>query len=153
MTTDERILEKGKIPAGGVHGGDGSRAAEGDIAFGCGVCLGTDKETQVKLFASGCVFWGVAVYDPTKGYVPDGSGNMVTERRYHDGDAVSVLRRGPIVVEVEEEVEAGDPVYVSHTTGNFYKQAGAGQTLVAGAKFNTSASGDGELAEIELNLP
>jgi hypothetical protein len=105
----------------------------------------------VKKFAGG-TFWGVAVRDETIAGL-DGSGNAVVFAYYPDGHAVSVLRKGPIVVEVEEAVAVGDPVYCSKTTGNFYKQAGSGQVLVPGATFLTAAETDGDLAEIELNLP
>lgn len=145
------ILRKGLIPRGGQLHGDGSKAAEGTVSFGVGVQLGADPATQVKKFVGG-TFWGVAVRDETIAGL-DGSGNVVVFAYYPDGHAVSVLRKGPIVVEVEEAVAAGDPVYCSNTTGNFYKQAGGGQTLVSGAQFLTAAAADGDLAEIELNLP
>lgn len=152
MSTGERILEKGKICQGGAFAGDGSRAAEAAIAFGVGVQLGSTPADQVKTYAGG-TFFGIAVYDPTKGYAVDASGNVTVSRTYLQYDPVSVLRRGRIVVEVEEAVAAADPVYCDSTTGNFWKSAGAGRVLVSGAQFLKAATGDGELAELELNLP
>jgi len=152
MSSDAKILQKGKVAKGGYHGGEGDRAAENVIPFGCGVQLGTDPDTQVKKFAGG-VFYGVALYDPTKGVTVDGSGNTISYKRYNIGDAVSVIRKASgIVVEVEDAVDAGDAVYCNNTTGNFQKGSSGG-TLVGGAKFVTSATGDGELAELDINLP
>lgn len=144
------ILRKGLIPRGGQLHGDGDKAAEGTVPFGVGVQLGTDPATQVKKFVGG-TFWGVAVRDETISGL-DGSGNVVVFSYYPDGHAVSVLRKGPVVVEVEGAVTAGAAVYCNDTTGNF--QAGAsGGTLISGAQFVTAAAADGDLAEIELNLP
>ena len=143
------ILRKGLIPEGGMLHGDGDKAAEGTIPFGVGVQLGT-AATQVKKFAGG-TFWGVAVRDETITGL-DGSGNVIVFPYYPDGHAVSVLRKGPIVVEVEEAVAVGDPVYCNNTTANFQKSA-SGATLVPGARFKTAAAANGDLAVIELNLP
>jgi len=150
--TGERILEKGKVPQGGARGGDGTRAAEGAIPFGCAVELGTTKAEQVKKFAGGTP-WGIAIYDPSKGYDVDSSGNTTITRQYLDTDPVSVLTHGNIVVEVEEAVDVGDPVYVDDTTANFHKSAGAGKTLLPNARFETAAAADGDLAEVRINLP
>lgn len=152
MGTGERILEKGKIPQGGGRIGDGTKAAEGVIPFGCAVQLGTTPLEQVKKFVGG-TFWGIAVYDPTKGYVVDASGNTTITRQYADTDPVGILKQGAIVVEVEEAVAIGDPVYADDVTANFHKSAGANKTLVPNAQFETAASGDGELAEVRINLP
>ena len=144
------ILRKGLIAEGGVLHGDGDKAAEGTIPFGVGVQLGTDAATQVKKYAGG-TFWGVAVRDETISGL-DGSGNVITFPYYPDGHAVSVLRKGPIVVEVEGAVAVGDPVYCNDTTANFQK-TNTGAHEVVGAKFITAAAKDGDLAVIELNLP
>ena len=153
MAIDERILSKGKICVGGEIHGFGDRAASAAaLPFGVGVCAGATPATQVKQYAGG-TFLGISVYDPRSGMVSDGSGNLVIHRHYEIGDPVFVLTKGRIVVEVEEQVAVEDPVYCSHSTGNFYKQAGAGQTLVSGARFKTAAAGDGYMAELEINLP
>jgi len=144
------ILRKGLIPRGGMLHGDGDKAAEATIPFGVGVQLGADPATQVKQFVGG-TFHGVAVRDETISGL-DGSGNVVVFAYYPTGHAVSVLRKGPIVVEVEDQVTVGAAVYCNTTTGNFQKGAGGG-TLIAGAVFLTAAAADGDLAEIELNLP
>ncbi len=143
------ILRKGLIPRGGVIHGDGDKAAEGTVPFGVGVQLGT-AATQVKKFAGG-TFWGVAVRDETITGL-DGSGNVVVFSYYPDGHAVSVLRKGSVVIEVEGAVTVGAAVYCNDTTGNF-QAASSGGTLVSGAQFVTAAAADGDLAEIELNLP
>ena len=143
------ILRKGLIAEGGTLHGDGDKAAEGAIPFGVGVQLGT-AATQVKKYAGG-TFWGVAVRDEAITGL-DGSGNVVALPYYPDGYPVSVLRKGPIVVEVEEAVAVGDPVYCNDTTANFQKSA-TGAHEVPGAVFKTAAAADGDLAIIELNLP
>jgi len=157
MSTGERILQKGKIPLGSAAGGLtwGRFAAEGTIEFGQPVQYGTDSERQMKAYA-GDTFAGVTVYDPLKfKRSVDGSGNPVFEGKYYDGDSIDVRRKGPIVVEVGEAVVAGtDPVYVS-TDLKFYKQAGAGRTLVSNAAWasDSQSADDMTLAELILDLP
>lgn len=78
---------------------------------------------------------------------------------YALGEAMSVLRKGRIYVQVEDAVTAGNDVYVRYV-------AGAGETLGAcrsdadtsdaavlpGAKYRTSAAASG-IAIVEINLP
>ncbi|GEM_PF-2837241 len=156
MSTGERILQKGKVPSGsGAATFWGRFAAEGTIEFGEPVEFGTDTERQMTVFA-GNTFAGVAVHDPNRFLrTRDGSGNPVFEGKYYDSDPLTVIRKGPVVVQVGETIVAGtDPVYVS-TDKKFYKQAGAGRTLVSNAGWaSDSQSADGvTLAELLLDLP
>lgn len=153
FTGQESALSKGCIPEGGAFHGVGDKAAEGTIPFGCAVELGTDKVTQYKKFAGGA-FEGVAVADPTKDHIDlDGSNNEVYRNRYEDGIAVSVIRRGPVQVEVDEGVTPTDAVYVNTATANFGKTSGAGATAVPNAKFRTVGAGAASIVTLDLNLP
>jgi hypothetical protein len=158
MSTGERILQRGKPSEGGSRHAWGHLAAEEPMDFGVAVQVGTDPETQVKLFVGGN-FAGITQYDPTKGYeTRDGSGNPTIVRKYLQFDTVVVLRKGVVPVVAAEAVVADDPVYI-HTSGAFYKQAGEGRSLLTRARWFSDSKTvieDGVstvLAEIEIDLP
>jgi hypothetical protein len=153
FTGQESALSKGYIPEGGAFHGVGDKAAEGTIPFGCAVELGTDKEKQYKKFVGG-EFQGVAVADPTKDHIDlDGSNNEVYRNRYEDTVMVSVMRRGPVQVEVDEAVSPTDAVYANAATANFGKTSGGGNVAVPNAKFRTTGAGAGSIVTLDLNLP
>lgn len=91
-----------------------SYAAEGAIACGLAVTLGTNKEKQVKkVTAANQKFLGVAIRTTTLVSV---NGAALT---YADKDAVSVLEEGRIWVPTTVDVTAGDAAYVDVATGKF----------------------------------
>lgn len=133
-----------------------SALAEGAIPMGKLVIRGTDPVKQGKLpGASGDVttaagVLGVSIHDQAR--EADLAG-VVTNL---DKSAVSVLRRGRIVVKTEEAVTPADPVVVRFSAGglgvgSFAKTAGAAHAALAGAKWMSSAAANG-FAVLELTL-
>ena len=129
--------------------------ADGDIGFG--VCVKRaatakgDKEVVAGIEpASGgsgtfghTEFYGISVLNPA----------LDPERaidKYKDGDHVSVMWRGDIVVKVKAAVTAGSNVRVD-TADNAFTSAAASATVrtITGAKFLTDAAADG-LAQLRL---
>lgn len=131
-----------------------SRAAEVAIGFGLGVARGTDPDVQVALPGAGDAIVGVSVFDTSQ---PTGG--------YAIGDAVPVITRGRIWVQVEDAVAPGGGVFVRHTAkgdnttiGAFRSDADATADPVdtavqlAGAEYLTTAIAGG-LALVSINRP
>ena len=89
-----------------------------------------DSEVTVK-------FVGIAVLDTTR---PTG--------KYEQYETAALMKKGVIVCSASEAVAVGDPVYYTPATGVLSKTAG-GNTLIAGAQWDTSTSGAG-LAAVRL---
>lgn len=89
-----------------------------------------DSEATVK-------FVGIAVLDTTR---PTG--------KYEQYETAALMKKGVIVVQASEAVAVGDPVYYTPATGVLSKTA-SGNTLIAGATWDTSTSGAG-LAAVRL---
>ncbi|NTS31277.1 DUF2190 family protein [Phyllobacterium sp. BT25] len=106
------------------------------IGFGKVAVQGTadnqvvDSEITVK-------FCGIAVLDTTR---PTG--------KYEQFDNVAVMKKGVIVAQASVAVAVGDPVYYVPATGVLTNVA-SGNTLIAGAQWDTSTSGAG-LAALRL---
>lgn len=89
-------------------------------------------------------------------FPPGGTANTL----YQIGDTVEIVRRGTVLVTVEEAVAPGDDVYVRYDTGSGGSQKGAFRSsadsttaaLLAGARYITTAA-IGGLAYVEINLP
>jgi len=119
-----------------------SFAAEGIISFGLGVARGTD-DAGVKLISSASdEFLGVAA----KSF----EASSLDDEAYAIGDVVGVVRKGIVVVYVEEAVGPGDPVRIRHTAGAdevqgaFRTTADAGQTaVVSNAEWRGTTTGAG----------
>jgi hypothetical protein len=122
-----------------------SYAAEGRVPFGRLVCLGTDKDKQVKLPAlSGDVTGlkakrGVALQQHSLENAQDG-----LAPGYPDKHPVSVMSKGAVYVEVEEAVDAGDDVYVR------YAGKQQVQTVVFSADLVASNTINGEVGGIAI---
>jgi hypothetical protein len=78
---------------------------------------------------------------------------------YALGEAMSVMRKGRIYVQVEDAVVAGNAVYVRYvagtgeTLGAFRSDADTSDAaILPGAKYRTSAAASG-IAIVEINLP
>ena len=132
------------IPAGGIYNDDvrnageiaehlpdeyiGSFAAEGEILFGTAVVRGTDPAGVKTIGAATDELIGVA------GLSFEAS--QFDDEMYSTGDPVGVVRKGVVVVYVEEAVKPGDKVRVRHTAaagkapGAFGTTAEAGKTAV-----------------------
>lgn len=89
-----------------------------------------DSETTVK-------FVGIAVLDTTQ---PTG--------KYEQYATAALMKKGLIVVQASEAVAVGDPVYYTPATGVLSKTS-SGNTLIAGAQWDTSTSGSA-LAALRL---
>lgn len=89
-----------------------------------------DSEATVK-------FVGIAVLDTTK-----------VTGKYEQYETAALMKKGVIVVSASEAVAVGDPVYYTPATGVLSKTA-SGNTLIAGATWDTSTSGAG-LAALRL---
>lgn len=108
------------------------------IAFGKPVVQGT-ADHQAKIGAAG-VFIGITVRDVT-----------LDSRRsdaYAQYDTMGVLTKGVIWVVASEDVVAGDVVY--RTTAGLLNKTSSGNTLIANARWETSAA-SGALAKLRLS--
>lgn len=110
----------------------------GGIGWGLAVVQGT-ADDQCKLGAGG-VFLGITVRDPS---VPPDNGD-----KYIVKDTAAIMREGVIWVTAGEAVVAGDAVY--RTAAGVLNKTASGNTLVAGARWETSA-GNGDLAKLRLS--
>lgn len=122
-----------------------SFAAEGDIAFGAGVARGTDPAGVKTIGAATEELLGAAAlsFEATN----------LDDEAYADGDPVGVVRKGVVVVPVEEAVKPGDPVRIRHTAdtgkpaGVFCTTAQAAHTArVEHAEFRGATAGAGKAA-------
>lgn len=107
------------------------------IGWGLAVIQGT-ADDQCNIGAAG-VFLGITVRDPS---VPPGNSD-----KYIQNDTAAILREGVIWVTAGEAVSAGDAVY--RTAAGALNKTASGNTLVAGARWETSA-GSGALAKLRL---
>lgn len=133
---------------GVVHGSDRDidtgicETASPGIGFGVGVSQGTLSDQGVVLGGTLAGFRGVTVRDIT---LPADNSD-----KYLPPNSVAVLTRGPIWTEPGEAVDAGDPVYMSGTTGVFYKATDTGLVgPIKGARWKTSC-GVGGRAVVQL---
>lgn len=126
-----------------------SFAAEGAVPFGVGVVRGTADHQCAVASAATDEFVGVALFAHVQRQGLAGDGEIA---QYEDTDPVSVLRRGPVRVEVTAAVAAGDTAHVDVATvgeeGKFTNVETANLGPVG--KFKTSAA-SGELAVVEID--
>lgn len=128
-------------------------AANETIGWGKAVQYATNKN-KADLYdgAGGAKVIGVAIANHFAEYRSSNVSNAITGE-YSANDAVSVLRKGIIWVEVLEDVEKGDLAVADNTTGDFRPSDTATATVsVPIGEFKTSAAANG-LAALELNLP
>lgn len=115
-----------------------SRVAEDVEGIGFGkVCVQGTLDNQVVDSEATAKFCGIAVLDPTQ--PADTFAQYAT---------VPVMKKGVIVVTASVAVAVGDPVYYVPATGVLTNVA-SGNTLIAGAQWDTSTSGAG-LAALRL---
>ncbi|WP_406944493.1 hypothetical protein ACJA3J_15075 [Halobacillus sp. SY10] len=125
-----------------------TKAAAEDIPYGVAVQLGTDRET-VSVFAGGSPVGIALAQEPNDWQDPNANNQL-----YKAQMPVAIVRKGPIWVEVEEDVNIGDKAVADNSTGNFRPEGTATSNIVAfpTAVFKTAALA-GELAQLEINLP
>lgn len=115
-----------------------SRVAEDVEGIGFGkVCVQGTLDNQVVDSEATVKFAGIAVLDTTR-----------PTNKYEQYDNVAVMKKGVIVVTASVAVAVGDPVYYVPATGVLTNSA-SGNTLIAGAQWDTSTSGAG-LAALRL---
>jgi len=115
-----------------------SRVAEDVEGIGFGkVCVQGTLDNQVVDSEITVKFCGIAVLDPTQ-----------PADTYAQYSTVAVMKKGVIVVQATVAVAVGDPVYYVPATGVLTNVA-SGNTIIAGAQWDTSTSGAG-LAALRL---
>lgn len=137
-----------------------SFAAEGAVPMGFGLIFGTDPAKQVAVPADDAgTFAGISVFTHAQEQGFDQSvalGNQSsTGAEYRDGDAVSVLRRGRVYVEVTaDDVVANEPAFIDVTSaGEEGKFTNVDTGNVATGGIFRTAGDTGDLVIVELNLP
>ena len=132
-----------------------SLLAEGIIPFGRLVVAGTDLDRQGELpVLTGDVtnlkkVRGISVH--THAIESEFPGGGVTPASYKDEDAMSIMRKGRIAVQVEEAVTPDDAVFVRFASGGGGSELGrfrtdadtASASELANAKYVTSTTGAG----------
>lgn len=100
-------------------------------------------------------FYGVALRIQNKENLNDRDGTTGSAP-YYQGDAVSMLTRGRVYVQVTQAVSSDDPVYMQYVgseAGRFRMDDNGGEAiLVPDARFIFGA-GEDELAVLEINMP
>lgn len=115
----------------------------GGIGFGVAVFQGTAAK-QITTKASGATetasaFVGITVRDRS----------VTTGDAYSQRESARVMQQGAIWVTAAVQVAAGDPVCVT-SAGAFSNVAGTNGVTIAGARFDTSTTGAGQLAVVVL---
>lgn len=116
---------------------------------------GASQATATIVYSSVDVFEGVAVIRYGQPATING------DDKYFEYDAVNVLTKGTVWVEVVATVAYGDSVYVYNDKSNPTNQgqftnSSSGNLAISGAKFVSSATGTTSapaLAKVEFNLP
>lgn len=141
---------KGRVALYPEHRAD-TLAAGGIIEWGTAVQYDATNKNKGVVYNGG-KFVGVAIANHYADYRVDNINDALVGQ-YVPKDAVSVLRKGVIWVEVLEDVEKGDAAVADNATGNF-RPGGSDEETVSGVigEFKTSAVAGG-LAQLEINLP
>ena len=122
-----------------------SRSVEtaGGVDFGVAVSRGTNKNRQCVVGASD--FIGISIRSLER----EGAANT-GEVKYREKETAGIMRNGYIWVICPSGCNAGDKVKCSTSTGVIDAgDAGAGETQILGAVFDTTASA-GELAVVRI---
>lgn len=139
------------------------------IAFGLGLVFDDAQDgdrKKVKLpAAADDTFVGIAVFDHTRPLTGEVDALTVLATtqtaRYAIGDAIRLLRKGRIVVRVEQAVNPESPVFLRHTAngagtapGQFRVNIDTANAIDVSAycSFATTTTGAG-LAYLDVNLP
>lgn len=124
-----------------------SKLAEGTIAFGRFVCLGTDPDQQAKLPAlAGDITSfnkniGVALHSHA---IESASSGLP---QYPDKSVISAIMRGRVYVSPEQDVLPTDPVYVRFAARK------ERYTIVFDADLITGNTVEGEIAGVSISVP
>ncbi|MFB6475766.1 hypothetical protein ACFCW7_23180 [Paenibacillus glucanolyticus] len=127
-------------------------AAAGAIGWGRAVQYAATNKNRGEVYNGSRKVVGIAIANHYAEYRSSNINNSITGE-YVANDAVSVLRKGIIWVEVLEDVEKGEPAVADNATGDFRPSdtSTTDKSDVVGV-FKSSASAGG-LAQLEINLP
>lgn len=138
-----------------------SRIAEGALVDGTLAVVGTSVDTEAKAPTAGA---DVTTLTSLRGVVLHSharESGAAANPSYADGDMVSLMRSGRVLVKVEEAVTPASPVFVRHAAGAGGTVLGAfrasadtataSQLPVSAAKYVSSAA-PGGLAVLELSI-
>ena len=132
------------------HGDEGfsvAKAAQGAVPYGYGVKRGTDPVTQATV-GGGTGFLGFAQHTLAKEAAYADSTISIA-----DLEEFQILREGFIWLAPSNTVTAGDGVIVVDATGAIKGgTAGAGETQIIGANFETSTTVGGNVALVYFDL-
>lgn len=122
-----------------------THTAQEEIPFGYAVARGSNADAAKIISSATDELLGIAAQSF--------EASLLNDMKYAAGDVAGVVRKGIVVVYVEEAVDPGDPVRVRHTAdtnkpnGVFCTTAVAGKTaIVKNAEFKGSTTGPGYVA-------
>ena len=138
-----------------------SAVSEGVVKYGKGIVYGSNiadvKGTADEVTPQVKEFDGTDANAKFAGIATDSTKPGLDDNQYNDKQSVSVLRKGIVMVEVDEAVEFGDQVALM-PSGNFGKQQVGGGTSgtyainITDAQFKSSGAA-GDTVKLEINLP
>lgn len=115
--------------------------AEG-IGFGVAVGQGTTPKGVVPFSSTANKFVGITLLDRSA------AGTAGNPDSFPQRASARIRRKGDVWVVAAVAVAAGDPVYL--TSAGAFTNVSTSNTLVAGARFDTSTSANGQLAVVYL---
>ena len=123
-------------------------AAVGTTSVKFGQAVQVDEDVAGPLTAGGNLF-GVAI---AKDYVAEITAGAKTGT-YKQYEALPVLRKGTIWVEVDEDVKSGQAALANTATGNFLPGTTAIETKTEKIGSFQSTAIAGDVAMLQINLP
>jgi len=122
-----------------------SKAAEGNVAFGLAVELGTDPEKQVKV-AEGGAATGISVRDLA--HENDSSGVAL----YSDEEAVAYMQEGFIYCSIDGTGNVGDGLTYVTTSGQLSTAAVDGTHIAIRAQLEEACAVSGDICLVRVNI-
>jgi hypothetical protein len=114
----------------------------GGIGFGKAVAQGTTDKGIVVFATATNKFVGITLLDRSV------AGTVAAPDVFPQRSSARVITKGDVWVIAAVAVAAGDPVYLT-STGTF-TNVSTSNTAIAGARFDTSTSANGQLAVVRL---
>lgn len=113
------------------------------LAFGVAVAQGTTDKGVVAFGGAANKFVGITMLDRSA------VGTAAAPDSFAQGASARVMTIGDIWVQASVQVAAGDPVYLVAATGLF-TNVSTSNVAVPNARFDTSTTGDNQLAVVRL---
>lgn len=123
-------------------------AAVGAVTIKFGQAVQVDEDVAVPLTTGGSLF-GIAI---AKDYVAEITAGAKTGV-YNQYEALPVLRKGTIWVEVDEDVKSGQTALANTVTGNFLPSNTVLTTKTEKIGSFQSTAYAGDVAMLQINLP